>query len=242
MSTSFGTAASTYEASRPQYPMEAVEWMLAPVAGRERVLRVADVGAGTGKLTRSFLRMPAEVIAVDPDPAMLRTLNGSLGDVPTVVGTAEALPLRTSSVDAIVAGQTWHWVSPVAGSHECGRVIRPGGILGLVWNIRDESTDWVRRLTEIMHGSAAEQMLADGDPAVAEPFGALERAEWRWTRTMTREDLTAMARSRSYFITASPKQRARIEAGIAALLDDLEVQGQATIDLPYVTRAHRATR
>src|SRR3546814_10378669 len=66
MSTSFGAAADTYEAGRPSYPAEAVAWMLEPVREAGRALRAADVGAGTGKLTRVIVESGAEVIAIDP--------------------------------------------------------------------------------------------------------------------------------------------------------------------------------
>ena len=76
MSTSFGAAADAYEAGRPGYPLPVVEWMLSladPVVSR---LRVADVGAGTGKLTRAVVEAGAEVVAVDPDADMLTALQG----------------------------------------------------------------------------------------------------------------------------------------------------------------------
>jgi SAM-dependent methyltransferase len=242
MSMSFGSAAGTYEAGRPDYPIQAVDWMLQPVVGGERSIRVADVGAGTGKLTRAAVELGAEVVAVDPDPKMLAVLREHVHGVPTFVGSAERLPLPDASVDAVLLGQAWHWVEAGAGSAEVGRVLRSGGVLGLVWNIRDEGVPWVARLTEIMHGSSAEEALAEGDPPLAAPFPDLERAEWRWTRPMNRDTLLAMARSRSYIITASPTDRAEIESGLAALFDEIGAVGDRVVDLPYVTRAYRAVR
>ena len=242
MSLSFGTDAQTYETGRPDYPIQAVDWMLQPVVGGERRIRVADVGAGTGKLTRAVQELGAEVVAVDPDAKMLATLRENVHAVPTFVGSAERLPLPDASVDAVVLGQAWHWVEPVAASAEVARVLRPGGVLGLVWNIRDDSTSWVARLTGIMHGSHAEEMLAEGDPVLGEPFGAPESAEWRWSRPMNRQTLLAMARSRSYIITATPEERARIESELVLLFDDIGAIGDKVVDLPYITRAYRAVR
>ncbi|GEP46789.1 class I SAM-dependent methyltransferase [Microbacterium saccharophilum] len=242
MSTSFGRAAGAYEQGRPEYPSAAVTWMLAPAARDGRATRVADVGAGTGKLTRALVELGAEVVAVDPDPEMLAALRGAVRGVPTFTGTAEQLPLPEASVDAVVLGQAWHWVEPVAASAEVARVLRAGGVLGLIWNIRDESVPWVARLTAIMQGSNAEKMLAAGDPPVAAPFTGLEAQEWRWSRPMTRATLTAMVRSRSYIITAGEEERARIDRGIAELFDDIGAVGDAAVELPYVTRAYRAVR
>ena len=242
MAMSFGAEAGAYEAGRPGYPTAAVEWMLQPVRHEGRALRVADVGAGTGKLTRVAVELGAEVVAIDPDPAMLAELREHVHGVPTFVGSAERMPLPDASVDALLLGQAWHWVDTAAASEEAARVLRSGGVLGLVWNIRDESVPWVARLTAIMHGSHAEQMLAEGDPVVEAPFGALEKHEWRWSRPMTRDALLAMARSRSYIITASPELRADIERGLVELFDEIGAVGSEPVDLPYVTSAFRAIR
>jgi SAM-dependent methyltransferase len=239
--TSFGAQAGDYEVGRPEYPFDAVAWMLERMPEGSR--RIADVGAGTGKLTRALVAAPgAEVVALDPDQAMLAALRDAIPGVPTFVGSAERLPLPDSSVDAVVLGQAWHWVEPVVASVEIGRVVRSGGVLGLIWNIRDERQEWVRRLTEIMHGSAAEEMLAAGDPVVDAPFGPLEQELWEWTRQMTRAQLHSMATSRSYVITASDDERARIRQDMDALFDELGLDDAGVIELPYVTRAFRAIR
>lgn len=237
MSTSFGRQAATYEAGRPDYPAEAVAWMLEPVADSR--LRVADVGAGTGKLTRVLVELGAQAVAVDPDPEMLGMLRASVAGIPTFVGSAEHLPLPDGAVDAVVLGQAWHWVDPAAASVEVARVLRPGGVLGLIWNTRDDDVPWVARLTAIMHGSHAEQMIADGGPVLAHPFGAAQHRRWTWTRSMSRDTLLAMARSRSYLITADPDDRARIEAELEELFDEIGAVGEALVDLPYRTDAYR---
>lgn len=241
IATSFGAQAGDYEVGRPEYPFDAVAWMLERMPSDSR--RIADVGAGTGKLTRVLAAAPeAEIVAIDPDPQMLATLRAAVPGVPTFTGTAESLPLPPASLDAVVLGQAWHWVEPVAGSREVGRVVRSGGVLGLIWNIRDDRIDWVRRLTEIMHGSNAEIMLADGGPEVAAPFGPLEERSWEWVRPITRDRLHRMASSRSYVITASDAEKARIRREMDELFDELGLDDDSTVDLPYVTRAFRAVR
>ncbi|HEY5845273.1 MAG TPA: class I SAM-dependent methyltransferase [Nakamurella sp.] len=241
LSTSFGAQAGAYESGRPDYPPAAVAWLLEPVSGNGPP-NVADVGAGTGKLTRVAVALGADVTAVDPDEAMLETLRSAVPGVPTHVGTAENLPLDDASQDAVVLGQAWHWVDPVVGSREIARVLRPGGVLGLIWNIRDERTPWVRRLTDIMRASRAESALADGGPDVAAPFGPLEQQQSSWMRQMTRSQLLNMARSRSYVITAPPEEKARIEEGLSTLLDEVGAVGDAPVDLPYVTSGFRVLR
>lgn len=245
MSRSFGAAAGAYQSGRPDYPRAAVDWLLEPVRSSERALRVADVGAGTGKLTRTVVETGADVVAIDPDPDMLAVLRSAVHGVPTFAGTAERMPLPDHSVDAVLLGQAWHWVDPVAGSAEAGRVLRSGGVLGLVWNIRDESEAWVRRLTEIMHGSHAEQMIAAGGPVVEAPFGDREAGSWRWVRPMTREELLDMVASRSFVITAPEPERRRILREVGELFDTqrrVGDDGADFVDVPYRTEAFRALR
>lgn len=239
--TSFGAQAENYEAGRPEYPFEAVAWMLDAMPHGSR--RIADVGAGTGKLTRVLAQAPeAEVVAVDPDETMLAALRRSVQGVPTFRGSAERLPLPDASLDAVVLGQAWHWVEPVAASAEIGRVVRAGGVLGLIWNIRDERVEWVRRLTEIMHSSPAENLVNGPEgPRIEAPFAEVETQTWEWTRPMTRTQLHQMALSRSYLIAASPEERAEIASAMDALFDEVG-PGDGTIDLPYVTHAFRAVR
>lgn len=242
MSRSFGSAAGAYEAGRPDYPAAAVEWMLEPAASGSRRPRVADVGAGTGKLTRIAVEAGAEVVAVDPDPEMLAVLRERAVGVPAFVGTAEDLPLPDASVDAVLLGQAWHWVDPDAAAVEVARVLRPGGVLGLVWNIRDERVPWVAALTAAMHGSHAEEMLAADGVRVGAPFRAPERRTWEWVRTMDRASLRDMVASRSYVITAAPEVRAEILTRVDALFDEnSRREGTAeVVDVPYRTEAFRS--
>jgi SAM-dependent methyltransferase len=242
MSTSFGRMAQAYEVGRPEYPAESVAFLLQPVASHEHLIRVADVGAGTGKLTRVLVETGAEVVAIDPDPMMLEALRAAVPAVPTFLGTGERLPLPDAGLDAVVFGQSWHWVDPPAASREVARTLRSGGVLGLIWNVRDESVEWVARMTGIMHGSSAEEMLAGGAPPVAEPFGDLARHDISWERRMTRADLFAMVHSRSYYITGEDAERARIDAELGVLFDEIGAVGDAAIAMPYATRAFRGIR
>ncbi|MBS1907480.1 MAG: class I SAM-dependent methyltransferase [Actinobacteria bacterium] len=239
--TSFGSETGSYEKGRPEYRPDAVAWLLEPLAVGDRA--VVDIGAGTGKLTRAVLALGGtSVTAVDPDPQMLDALREKTPGVEAVTGTAEALPLPDASADAATLGQAWHWVDPVAASAEIGRIVRPGGVLGLIWNVRDDRTEWVRRLTAIMGGSAAEEMIAADAVRVAAPFGQLDERRWEWTREMTRAELHAMASSRSLIIMSSSEEKARIARAMDALFDELGLVDGGSLAMPYVTAAYRTIR
>jgi len=235
---SFGGAAEAYGVGRPTYPPEAIAWLV------DGATRVVDVGAGTGKLTAGLVAAGCEVVAaVDPDRGMLAALERAVPGVPVLVGTAESVPLPDASVDAAVLGQAWHWVDPDAASAELGRIVRPGGVLGLVWNIRDEREPWVAALGAIMHGSDAEQMIGEGRVRVAAPFGALVERTVAWSMPRTPDEILAMAASRSYLIAMPVEERAAVLDRIRQLLaTHPATAGRARIDLPYVTHAFRAVR
>ncbi|MDG4858046.1 class I SAM-dependent methyltransferase [Streptomyces sp. T-3] len=149
-SSSFGAEAVAYAEHRPDYAQAAVRWALEAAPGP----RVLDLGAGTGKLTATLATLGAEVIAVEPDPAMLTELRRTLPAVRAVSGSAEAIPLPDASIDAVLAGNAMHWFDMAVAGPEIARVLAPGGILAGLWNVMDDSVEWVAELARIS-GSAA---------------------------------------------------------------------------------------
>ena len=146
--SSFGAAAAAYAEHRPGYAEAAVRWALEPVRDRQPV-RVADIGAGTGKLTATLVRLGAEVTAVEPDPQMLAELRRTMPEVSSVPGSAEEIPLPDASLDAVLAGQAMHWFDMDRALPEIARVLRPGGVLAGLWNVDDDRVGWVAGLAEI---------------------------------------------------------------------------------------------
>lgn len=145
----FDAATLAYERARPGYPDEAV----ASLVDRLRLgpgRRVLDVGAGTGKLTRPLVGSGATVTAVEPVDGMRRALRTSLPGIDVLDGTAEELPLPTQTTDAVVAGQAFHWFDAWMALSQMHRVLVDGGRVGLVWNVRDDTVDWVARWTQLL--------------------------------------------------------------------------------------------
>lgn len=231
---SFGTAAADYECARPTYPAGAVEWMLG-----ESAKVVADVGAGTGKLSGVILASGREVIAIEPDQQMLDTLAQRHPQARGLQGNAEELPLPDGSVDAVTFGQAWHWVDVPTASREAARVLRPGGVLGLIWNVRDSRVPWVAELGDIMHQSAAEAMIDTDEVRIGEPFGAVDSHTQEWVNTLDVGGLVSLAASRSYVIDLDPPQRQGVLDQVRRIGERVAGAG-GLIELPYRTEAFRA--
>lgn len=233
----FGGAASAYVAGRPGYPPELVAWLLGDARD------VVDVGAGTGKLTAALIGDGRRVTAVEPDDGMRAALRREVPSATAVGGTAESLPLQDASADALVFGQAWHWVDVDAASAEAARVLRPGGTLGLIWNIRDSSVPWIAELGRIMRGSPAEHAIETDGVRVAAPFGPLERRTLAWDRPATVDEVVALAASRSYVIALPVEEQRDVERRIRQLLAERpETAGRDRIAIPYRTTAFRVRR
>jgi SAM-dependent methyltransferase len=229
---SFGPVAGRYERGRPPYPPAAVDWLL-PRSARQ----VLDLGAGTGKLTRELLGRGLEVTAVDPSDGMLDELRRILPDVPALTGSAENIPLPDNCVDAVIVAQAWHWVDPARAVPEIARVLRPGGCLGLIWNLRDEREDWIRRLGQVI-GSAEEPRQLDVGP----PFAPAEVHDVAWTHRIGPDQLLDLVASRSYVILRPPDERAAVLAQVRQLIaTHPALVGRTLYEVPYVTRCSRAT-
>ncbi|WP_422775132.1 class I SAM-dependent methyltransferase, partial [Pseudomonas aeruginosa] len=134
---------------RPDYPPEIAAWLRETI-GLHAGMTVIDLGAGTGKFTPRLLETGAQAIAVEPVPQMLEKLSAALPQVKTLAGTAEAIPLPDESVDAVVCAQSFHWFATPQALAEIRRILKPGGKLGLVWNMRDARVGWVRKLNQIV--------------------------------------------------------------------------------------------
>jgi SAM-dependent methyltransferase len=177
------------------------------------------------------------VTAVDPSDGMLTELRRILPGVPAHLGSAEHIPLPDDSADAVLMAQAWHWVEPAGAVPEIARVLSPGGRLGLLWNLRDDTEDWVLRLGQII--DSADQ---NRNVAVGSPFGPVEVREFRWTHHLTRQALLNLVASRSHVILLPPDERAAVLAQVRQLMVTHPAMiGRDEYPMPYVTFCARTT-
>jgi SAM-dependent methyltransferase len=234
---SFGSAVDAYERGRPGYP-SAVAAALVP----DGTSLVVDVGAGTGKFTRSLLGRAAAVVAVEPDPAMRARLADLLPTVRALDGTGEAIPLPDGAADVVTFAQSWHWVDRAAGAAEAWRVLRPGGTLGLVWNVRDETRPWAARVGGIVAQPEA-RTGQQVQPLVGPPFDAGVHETVRWTHEQDRGAFLDAIASRSYVIVLPEDERRAVLDAVRRVVDeDPETAGRPTIPVDYVAHVHRYVR
>jgi SAM-dependent methyltransferase len=236
---SFGAVAAGYAALRPGYPADAVAFLLG-----ERPVRVLDLGAGTGLLTGVLLDAGHDVVAVDPAEEMLEQLRARHPGVDALVGGAEAVPLPDAAVDAVVAGQAAHWFEPEGAAAEMRRVLRPGGVVGLVWNTRDEQVPWVGALGEVL---AAESRDHEADQAVVELIARaldarVERFRSGIVQRVAPGQVVEGIATRSYVATMDDARREEFLGRVGALLaGHPDTRGREVLDLPYRTDAYLLT-
>ncbi len=238
--TSFGSVATDYDRYRPAPPPEAADWLLP-----DDVSTVADVCAGTGGFSRVLSARGIEVVAVELDPRMATVLRDRSPHVHAAVGRGEELPIRTCSLDAVLVSSAWHWLDPSRAVPEMARVLRPGGVLGVLWNGPNRRVDWVNEILGENHAGVA----PSGGPRrrleipEGQPFGIPAARVIEWTLPRTRAQLIGLAGTYSRVITLTPGERGNITRRAADRIDQHpQLRNRPSIDLPMSVRAWKAVR
>lgn len=231
MAESFGVDAERYDRTRPPYPEEMVERILAASPGRD----VLDVGCGTGTAARQFRAAGCAVLGVEPDVRMAEFARRDGLDVE--VATFEDWNPAGRTFDAVVAGTAWHWVDPVAGAAKAAQVLRPGGRLAPFWHVFQPPAALAEAFAEmfrrVMPGAAAgvqatrssldgyQPLFTRAADGFREVGGFGEPEQWRfgWERYYTREEWLDQLPTSGVLTRLPPDKLAEVLEGAGAAID-----------------------
>ena len=229
---SFQKIGADYDRYRPGFPTEVLD-LLVP----HTVENALDLGAGTGKFTELLVRRARRVVAVEPSQAMLAVLVVKLPQVSTHLAPAEAIPVATASQDLVTVAQAFHWFDQEPACAEISRILRPGGILGLLWHTPDPECRWDQAAYRVAHPGLL-TTTKDGRPRLETlPHLEILSAEAvRWKEQISRHDYMQRWQTVSTFLAAKPSVRADMVLRIERILDeDPETATREQLDLTHVT-------
>lgn len=203
--------------------------------------KILDLGAGTGKFTKLLLPFFKNIIAIEPVDGMRKKFQTLFPEVQIMFGTAEEIPLESCSVDFVLCAQAFHWFNAPVAIQEIYRILKPNGGLGLLWNVRDESFDWVRRLTEII------DPYEDGAPRYKKMywkqafdetnyFSKLNHQSFSYIQDGSIETIVDRIASISFISTLPDKTRQQILSDVRELIaTHPQTKNTNIINLPYKT-------
>lgn len=252
MAESFGTDPQRYDRTRPSYPEAMVQAVVAASPGPE----VVDVGAGTGIAARLFQAAGCRVLGVEVDPRMAEHARRRGLDVE--VSAFESWDPAGRVFDAVVSGQTWHWIDPVAGAAKAADVLRPGGRLAVFWNVNQPPPDLAAVFAGIYRSVLPDAPAAPASEAPAsapagysafttkavdglrEAGGFGEPEEWRfdWERIYTRDEWLDQVPTSGVFPLLPPEAQ---DEALAAIGDAVDAAGGSFV-MRYTTVVVTAVR
>jgi len=251
---SFGSFAEDYDRWRPGVDASIVDWFVpAPIE------RAVDVGAGTGKLSRLLVGRAADVVCVEPDARMRAVLTRNVPEATVLEGQGERIPVEDASADAVVVSSAWHWMDHDATAAEVARVLRPDGVLGVVWSGLDWTADWFRQVRArveadpgVQPGSViaamAERAVTDDTTHVLTlpgdaPFDPPEQRWLSWELAMTADDLVGLLGTVSGVLVLPDDRRREVMAEAREMLRRYGgLEGDAAVTLPFRAHCWRARR
>ena len=227
---SFGSDAERYDRARPGYPQVMVGRIIAASPGPE----VLDVGTGTGIAARQFQAAGCRVLGVEVDARMAEVARR--GGLEVEVAAFEAWDPAGREFDAVVAGQTWHWVDPVAGAAKAAEALRPGGRLAVFWNVFQPSPDVreafsavYRRVMPDLPFNPWAMPASDGYSVLCTKaaagirevgtFGDPEQWRFDWERSYTRDEWLDQLPTHGGHTQLRPAQLEELMAGVGAATD-----------------------
>ena len=247
---SFGSDPARYDRARPSYPAALVQRIVAASAGREFL----DVGTGTGITARLFQAAGCSVLGVEVDERMAEFARKAGTEVE--VSTIEAWDPAGRAFDAVIAGQAWHWVDPVAGAAKAAEVLRPGGLFAAFWNVQQPSPDAAAAFAEAYRRHVPElptsrpgfdalraysvmcDNAAKGLRATDGAFGESEIWQYEWDQAYTRDEWLDVVPTHGGHSLMPQEQLNALLAALGDAIDDLG----GSFEMHYTTLAVVATR
>ncbi len=245
----FSGLAALYAQCRPDYPREAVDFIMTRCGLGPQSLLV-DVGCGTGISSRLFAQRGVPVVGIEPNADMRARAEAEAlpaGCPPPVYrdGRAEATGLADDSADVVLAAQAFHWFEPAAALREFARILKPDGWTVLVWNERDETDPFMAvygaavRATRDAAAVEAPRGRAGAALLVSPLFEGGERVVFSHTQVVDQDGLLGRAFSASY----APREPAEVETFTAALRTAFaRFQREGRVILRYETAVYLARR
>ena len=230
----FQTAAAHYLAGRPPYP-DALIARTAELVGLTRSDRLLDLGCGPGQVSRAFAPFAREVVAMDPESAMLdiaRLTNASIPNVTVVQGRSDQLDAGHGRFKAVVIARAFHWMDRDQTLRTLDGLVEPGGAVVLMGeelqkvpeNARMEEFRQLDRTwsaDDRTHPIFQARERPHLSVLLASPFSQLEQIE-----VIQRHPLSYQALA-DRLLSFSSTSRARLGAKADEMLEDLRGKVEA---------------
>ena len=239
----FSNRVADYIRYRPGYPPELVTWLRAE-AGISPSWLVADIGSGTGLLSREFLRLGCTVYGVEPNDEMRAAAEREFAHAPkfrSVAGTAEATTLSDRLVDLVSAGQAFHWFDPPATRREWRRIVKTDGYVLVVFNSRlHDATPFMRAYDDYLIEHAIDYARVDHQRGLADKlntvFDTYVEARFPFTLRHRYDDVRGLSMSSSYVPPPGHPHHDEFFQGLQTRFDDYAVDGM--VEFVYETEAY----
>jgi len=250
MAGNFNKQVQAYEQARPGYPPA----LLKDVCDKLHLkagMKVLDLAAGPGKLTRVLADFKFDMTAVEPAAGMRAGFNAVLPHIPVLEGTSTKIPIPDAALDAVFIGQAFHWFATKESLLEIRRVLKKGGALVLIWNTEDGGSEGVKHLVPLYtkyefgvpqyrHGTWRNVF---NDHADSLPFTPLQELHMNNPVPVTRDLIWARILSISYISAMSAEQQAVVKKEILDYIEKAVPEfiankaADASVIYPYRTDA-----